>query len=124
MFVAWAIPAGAVLGGPHLAYPLIKDDGAPELDQERYRPGGFGAGENLLTVRFAVHLEPFGQADYDCAPGDISPEARLELDAVIARLNRCTEFEAVLERLLGGSDLQLQLVKPTAKRKKGRQLEL
>jgi hypothetical protein len=38
MFVAWAIPAGAVLGGPHLAYPLIKDDGAPETARDRAVP--------------------------------------------------------------------------------------
>jgi hypothetical protein len=77
------------------------------LDDETYRPVWFSAGENLGAAGFAVHLEPFGQADHDILPRHISAEVFLELGDVIARLQGDFSLKPGLDGLLGGFDLFL-----------------
>jgi hypothetical protein len=74
----------------------------------------FGAGENLGTVGFAVHLEPSCQANNDILPRDVPAEVFLKLGSMIAGLKGGASLKPRFDGLLGGFDLLLELMETTA----------
>ena len=72
--------------------------------------------ENFRAVGFAVHPEPFGQANDYILPRDIASEVFLKLGAMIAGLKRRTRLKSRLDGLFGGFHLLLELMQTTTQR--------
>jgi len=72
--------------------------------------------ENFRAVGFAVHPEPFGQANDYILPRDIAAEVFLKLGAMIAWLKVGSGLKPRFDGLLGGFDLLLELMQTATQR--------
>src|SRR5215472_7000261 len=88
------------------------------LDDHRNGACGLGRVENFRAVGFAIHPQPFGQANDDSFPCDVAAEVFVEFGAMVATLECGAILKPGLDGLLGLLDLLLELVEPTAQRQK------
>jgi hypothetical protein len=84
---------------------MLCQDVSGLVDFERDGLRGLGRSQDAIAIRFAVHLEPDGETNHDCFPGDVTAAAFFQLCRVIARFDDGAGFEPVFEGLFLGRDL-------------------